>query len=161
MAINDTSVLKKRAEDHWHSAQDLATTGNEWSAVAAFYSCYNLARVALLSDPIFQDFPAMKMAHQNLTPDDRYTVRHQVRKGSSTGFGVNNLVQALYKFSSGTYHVLHRGSIQVRYEEGLIPPLTIEATIDKANEFRGAFFEGKLIHSVANSIDAPRPPKSS
>ena len=119
MALTNIRLLEKRAEDHRESALVLVEAGNEWAAVASFYSCYQLARAALLADPVFEDLTELKAIHGDLIPDDRYAAKHQARKGSNQGFGMLDLVHALYKHVGNKYRTLHRGSVQVRYEEGL------------------------------------------
>lgn len=151
MALKDIQLLKKRANDHWQAALVLASAQNEWAAVAAFYSCFQLARASFLMDPVFDNFAEMKLAHQHLTPDDRYADKHQVRKGSH-GFGMVDLVQILYKHVGKNYRVLHQGSVQVRYENGLRPPYNIQDLMDLSQEFQDEFHAGHLIHSRAKEL---------
>lgn len=125
MGLEDVSVLEERAEDHWEATLRLIEADDEWAAVTAFYSCYQLARAALLSDPIFNDFSALKDIHENLTPDDRAATKHNAHRPGRPDFGVVDLVQALYKYMGGAYRTLHRGSVSVRYYRGLEKPLTM------------------------------------
>lgn len=76
--------------------------------------------------------------HENLPTQDKYKSkheRHQSGKGSN-GFGVDDLVDQLYNYVPQLYRTLRRGSINVRYENGLTRPLTIDMQLDIAKYFR-------------------------
>lgn len=158
MALTDKALLEKRAQDHWKSAQLLAEANNEWAAVAAFYSCFQLAIVSFREDPVFSDFTAMKMAHQDLTPDDRRTDKHHVRKGSNQGFGMVDLMQILYKHVASNYRVLHECSTDVRYGTGIRGPITTEHLMRLSEEFQYEYYQGNLVHSIAKTM-APQKPQ--
>src|SRR5690625_2108677 len=156
MAITNTRLLEKRAEVHWDTALLLKESNDEWAAVLAFYSCYQLARSALLSDPIFDDEQRLiKDLHHNLRTEDKYVTKHEVHLAGKdgNGFGINDLVHQLYRYVSGLYRALHRGSIEVRYENGLQNSLTIDTQLNLAELFRAEYQSGNLAYDVARHLE--------
>lgn len=89
-----------------------------WAAVCYFYSAYHLARAALISDPIFDDWDALRAVDPGLIPEDRYATKHQMRRGSEKDHGVNDLVALLYPPIRTPYVELHGASTAVRYKMG-------------------------------------------
>jgi|SRR5690625_2892127 hypothetical protein len=152
MALEDRQLLEKRSEDHWLITQSLTQQNNEWAAVTAFYSCYQMARAALLHDPVFSDLSALKDLHWNLTPDERTVTHHNAHIPGRTGFGIVDLVHLLYKHVGATYRTLHRGSNEVRYGTGLSNGLSISSQIELASEFRTQYKAGTLIHEEAKKL---------
>lgn len=160
MAITNTRILEERSEIHWETALLLKESDDEWAVVLAFYSCYQLARSALLADPIFDNEERlMSEVHHNLRKDDKYKTKHEVHQAGkgSNGFGINDLVHQLYGHVSRVYRTLHRGSIDVRYENGLSKPLTIGTQIDLAEHFRAEYQNGNLVHDVSRHLDKIKP----
>lgn len=159
MAITNTHLLEERAEAHWETAHLLERADNEWAAVLGFYSCYQLARAALLSDPVFDNEENLMQIHENLRTQDKYKTKHEVHQSGkgSNGFGVNDLVHQLYNYVSQLYRTLHRGSINVRYENGLTKPLTIDTQLDIAKRFRHEYWSGRLVHAIAKDLNKLKP----
>lgn len=160
MAITNIRLLEERADVHWETALFLKESDDEWAAVLAFYSCYQLARAALLSDPIFDnENKLMNDIHSNMRAEDKYKTKHEVHQSGKgrNGFGVNDLVHQLYNYVSGLYRTLHRGSINVRYENGLTKPLTIDTQVDFARRFRLEYHNGHLIYEVAKRLGKIKP----
>lgn len=116
---------RKRAQQHQIVGDALASAGNEWAAVPWFYSAYHLIKAALLRDPIWETPSALCRIHVDLTERDRFTTRHKGRRGRVSGanveWGVNDLVQKLYRPAFGAYSRLHSASNSVRYGVGLPP----------------------------------------
>lgn len=116
----DTHV--RRASVHCDAGDRLAASGeHEWAVVSYFYSAYHLIRASLINDPIFDDPTALSRVRTDLTPADRFTSAHHANKRSPNGraWGVNELVQVLYRSQTHNYERLHQGSIDVRYGSGL------------------------------------------
>lgn len=160
MAITNIRLLEERAEIHWDTALLLQKSDDEWAAVLAFYSCYQLARSALLADPIFNsEERLMSEVHHNLRSKDKYMIKHEVHQSGkgSNGFGINDLMHQLYNYTSGLYRTLHRGSIDVRYDNGLNKPLTIGTQLDLAERFRAEYQSGNLVYDVARHLEKIKP----
>lgn len=94
--------------------------GDSWAAVCYFYSAFHLARAAITTDPIWDDFAALKEAHQDLMPQDQGVTAHNVRRGGDRRFGLNDVVRLLYPEIGVTYLHLHGASVGVRYEKGIL-----------------------------------------
>lgn len=95
----------------------LDTAAHSWGCVAAFYSAYHTAKWALLRDPRFKDLKALHSIHPLLAPDDRTTQWHKARRGRvHSGFGVNDLMELMYKEVAVDYLLLHSASGDVRYK---------------------------------------------
>lgn len=117
---------RRRAQKHADVGDALAEAArNEWAAVCWFYSAYHLTRAALLSDPVFEDTPRLQNIYHLLVPEDRHVTRHRGRRGPHPEMGINDLVEKLYPALSGSYERLHQASIDVRYEDGLRPELSV------------------------------------
>ena len=114
----------ERARSHREVGEALhAATGNEWAAVCYFYAAYHVVKAALLTDSIFDDLTALRSVSPDLLTTDRDASAHQMRRGSSSDFGVNDLVRLLYPDISSAYLELHGQSIAVRYMHGTSVPL--------------------------------------
>lgn len=133
---------RSRADEHRRVGVAILDTGVEWAAVCLFYSAYHHVKAALLDDPIFTDFDALRAVRPDLSPDDRFASAHKVRKGQP-GYGVNDLVLLLYPRVAGTYDKLHSMSIDVRYQRGLRLG-AIEALPSLFDGFVGAVDQGQL-----------------
>lgn len=162
MALTNIKKLEQRSQYHWEAALELAEYTNEWSAVMAFYSCYHLARASLLSDPVFEDEVTLReLVHPDMRSDDKYVEKHKVRTaGGSNGFGINDLVQSLYKHVARNYRALHTGSIMVRYQMGLQAPYTIESLLEQAQGFRHEYQLNHIVYSKSKDLKPINPKKS-
>lgn len=113
----------QRAARHYDVGCALRDAANdEWAAVCWFYAGYHHVKAALLQDPIFDDVGRLHVKHHDLQASDRYTDRHQIRKGPGSGprgWGINELVQLLYPTVIRPYDQLHQASVSVRYRDGL------------------------------------------
>lgn len=114
--------------------------------MAYFYSAYHLVSAALLSDPIFHDPTRLAAANSNLTMAERAATRHKGYMQYGPGgrrtkvWGLNDLVQLLYRPVFPYYSQLHEGSVDVRYGSGLRVPLQRLAEAQKLikDEFAAA-----------------------
>lgn len=119
---------------------------NEWAAVCWFYSAYHHVKAALLQDAIFDDVGRLHEKHHDLQSSDRYTDRHQIRKGPGSGhrgWGINELVQLLYPGVIRPYDRLHQASVSVRYRDGL-PGDALPGLSTAIDEIRDAARAGNL-----------------
>lgn len=137
---------RTRASEHAKVGTVLCETDNEWGAVMLFYAAYHEVKAALLDDPIFDDLDACQALKCGLLPDDRYTSRHQGRKGAHKEWGLNELTLVLYRPVAGVYQRLHQMSISVRYDRGLLPEPSVAlaaweqfAALRDSGELRSAY----------------------
>lgn len=147
--IRDVSTHIRRADRHFKVGDALHAAGDEWAAVCFFYSAYHVVKAALLTDAVFDDIGALKALNTNLTPDDRYSTRHQGARGlSSPVLGINEIVGLLYPGVAAQYRLLHMASVQVRYKDSLA------TTLDDCKEYslavRDAFETGQLVYGANN-----------
>jgi hypothetical protein len=114
---------RQRAQRHQVVGDALGAAPDEWAAVAWFYSAYHLIKAALLRDPIWDNASALCRIHVDLVSQDKFTSRHKGRRsrveGTTVEWGVNDLVQKLYRPAFGPYSRLHSASNTVRYGTGL------------------------------------------
>lgn len=110
----------ERADNHERVGRLLLDANHEWGAVCLFYAAYHQVKAALLEDPIFDSLDASQNKRAHLQPDDRFTSRHQGRRGgrSAVEWGMKDLVLLLYRSAAGSYARLHMASIDVRYYNG-------------------------------------------
>lgn len=110
------------------TGDQLLGDNNEWFAVCYFYSAYHLIKAALIRDPIFDSPTELSRIDVNLTPEHRWSTKHQgrVQRGSRDP-GINDIVVKLYNGVSVEYRRLHSASVNVRYSDGLgvITPATV------------------------------------
>ncbi len=138
------AVHLERAARHRKVGDALFGAGDEWAAVCYFYCAYHLVQHALLTDPVFDDAKTLAAIHADLTPDHRFTQRHKGRRrvNEAREWGVNELVQTLYRGIIGRYDRLHQASIMVRYNSGLVLPL--DRLRDAIDGIEAAHADGEL-----------------
>lgn len=126
-----------RARYHERVGDALRTSaGDSWAAVCYFYSAFHLARAAISTDPIWDDFGSMKAVHQDLLPRDQGTTAHNVRRNGDRRFGLNDLVRILYPPIGIAYLHLHGASVGVRYEKGILTTLDdLRQDLDEISDY--------------------------
>lgn len=112
---------RARAVSHAAVGRTLAEVHHEWAAVPLFYAAYHLVKLSLLRDPVWEHPTGLSRINVDLMPEDRFTARHRGRRrsGQAREWGVNELVQVLYKPVVLPYERLHQASILVRYGMGI------------------------------------------
>lgn len=140
---------RSRAERHRKVGAALLDAGDEWAAVPLFYAGYHLVKAALLRDPIFGDPTSLSRISADLTPEDRFVTRHhgRRRRGEPREWGVNEVVQVLYRRATKSYEALHQASILVRYGEGL-PANSLESLRAALDHIEALDADGDLVAPI-------------
>src|SRR5690606_3111903 len=107
----------------------LTRSGNEWGAVCAFYAAYRAVRRVLCNDPRLASDAAARAVNPRLSASSRHVDFHNGHP--SRGPGVNDVVRYLYPEIAAKYELLHRKSVEVRYESGLVDS-TVQDVLDLA-----------------------------
>ena len=144
--------LEERAEHHWTAAQNLYAKNDEWAAVCGFYSCYQLIRASMESDPIFGDSGLLLAVHPSLHPDDRHETKHSKGGLSRPTFGVNEIVTLVYPHIKKEYHALHRASCDVRYENGLPARTPLGSTKNWCELIRREYYGSRILHTKSAAL---------
>ncbi|WP_461634516.1 hypothetical protein [Glutamicibacter soli] len=149
--------LEGWADPHWRTAQSLFKNGDQWAAVAAFYTSYQLMRAALIVDPIFRDESALTLAHPSLRPEDRFETKHSFGGINKPQLGLIEMCIVLYPHVSRYYTLGHQASVGVRYEGGLPRHVPLDKSIEYANIFRTEYAAGNLVHVKSKALKAAQP----
>lgn len=132
------------------------SAGDSWAGVCYFYSAFHLARAAISTDPIWDDFVAMKRAHPDLMPRDQGTTAHKVRKGDERRFGVNDLVRTLYPEIGVAYLHLHGASNGVRYGKGILTTVDdLRLDLDEVSDYFSSNPEAERLEELRQLLLAP------
>jgi hypothetical protein len=137
----------ERALVHEASALLLTPHSTDWATVAYFYSAYHLVKASLLRDPIFTDPTLCSNKDASLMMEDRLVTRHHGKRprGGAREWGVNELVNLLYKPIWVSYEQLHQASVDARYYGGAKASITDVHAAHAA--IKDEFVAGRLVAS--------------
>lgn len=132
------------------------SAADSWAAVCYFYSAFHLARAAISSDPIWDDYEAMKAVNADLIPQDRGITAHNARRNSDRRFGLNDLVRIIHPPIGVAYLHLHGASVGVRYEKGIRTSLgDLRLDLDEIMEYFTTAAEAERLEELRKQLLAP------
>lgn len=145
-----------RADFHLQSAVALHAEGNEWAAVAYFYSAYHVVKAAIETDPIFNDLTRLSRVDPKISLSDHLATHHKGNPSNGRPYGVNDLVRLLYGSELYRhYSRLHSASVGVRYKDGLAP-YSLDGLQSSVGLIRSSFDQGDLACRYQQASDRMR-----